>query len=232
MSQSRSAWLSIREPGAGLRGGIAVRCLALLVVSATLPALSSPALGEDDPWSLLLRFRHNLEAESPLTADFVQSYLPEGFSSGESESGSLALSLPECLRWDYDEPYPKSFILCGDVLHYWNEGEAEGHREEIDAAAQPGLDLMLLDVDSLRSRYEAEPGRGSETSAQIVLRPRESNDYLAEATLTFDAAVRHLVELRYLDQEGNRTSFQLTDYRRGVEAGTFNPPPEVVWNEF
>ena len=198
-------------------------CSILLILVASLPA------GAEDAWDLLGRFRSHLEAQSPFSAHFEQTYLPEGFSTGETEGGDFFLSLPECLRWDYDDPYPKSFILCGDVFHYWNPGEPEGHREEIDALSQPGLDLLLLDLGQLRERYVAEPVLRGEGPIEIVLRPVEPNEYAVQANLVLDSEALDLRELSYLDEVGNRTSFLITDYHPGLEHGTFNPPEEVEW---
>jgi len=187
---------------------------------------------QDDPWSLVERFRGNLEAAGPFSARFVQRFVPEGFSTSETEAGRMALSLPDCLRWDYDDPFPKSFILCGDVFHYWHPGDREGHREEIEARDQPGLDILLLDIAELRSRYSIVESERSAEQVKIVLRPNSANEFASEATLILDASLNRLLGLQYLDLDGNRTSFEIFDYRAGLEAGTFNLPEEVRWLDY
>jgi outer membrane lipoprotein-sorting protein len=201
-----------------------------LLAPACLAAPAGQAAAADPPkdpaWKAIETFRGNLARQSPFTAKFVQTYLPEGFSTGEKESGRMALHLPDCLRWDYDEPYPKSFILCGDVIHYWNQGEKEGQTDEIDADHEPGLDLLLVGVDELQRRYGAALKRSGDGVA-ITLRPTTPNEFVAEATLEIDAELERLLVLRYVDPEGNRTEFRLSGYRPGVETGTFNPPKDV-----
>lgn len=144
----------------------------------------------------------------------------------------MALSLPDCLRWDYDDPFPKSFILCGDVFHYWHPGDREGHREEIEARDQPGLDILLLDIAELRSRYSIVESERSAEQVKVVLRPRAANEFASEATLILDASLNRLLGLQYLDLDGNRTSFEIFDYHAGLEAGTFNLPEEVRWLDY
>ena len=197
--------------------------LALLLGSAPLQA--------QDAWTVIERFRRHLGDRSPFSARFDQTYLPEGFSTGETEGGRFSLSLPECLRWDYEDPYPKSFILCGDVFHYWNADEAEGHREEIDALSQPGLDLLLLELSQLRERYFAGAVVEGEGFLEIVLKPVEPNELAVAATLVLDPSELDLIELSYVDEVGNRTTFRISDYREGLEHGTFNPPEGVEWVE-
>jgi outer membrane lipoprotein-sorting protein len=207
-----------------------LRLLALLLaVLTTVPGLAAAADPPTDPaWKAIETFRGNLARRSPFSAKFVQTFLPEGFSTGEKESGRMALHLPDCLRWDYDEPYPKSFILCGDVIHYWNPGETEGQIDEIDADHEPGLDLLLVGVDELQERYTAAMKRTADGVA-VTLRPTAANEFVAEATLELDAKLDRLVALRYLDPEGNRTEFRISGYQAGVATGTFNPPKDVTW---
>jgi outer membrane lipoprotein carrier protein len=202
----------------------------LALASAGLAAPAGVRAAADPPrdaaWKAIETFRGNLAEQSPFTAKFVQTYLPEGFSTGEKESGRMALHLPDCLRWDYDEPYPKSFILCGDVIHYWNQGEKEGQTDEIDADHEPGLDLLLVSVDELQRRYGATLKRG-DGGVSITLRPTTANEFVAEATLEIDSKLERLVVLRYVDPEGSRTEFRISGYKPGVATGTFNPPKDV-----
>ena len=206
--------------------------LAVLPAGAATPATpaapADPVKNDDATWQSIETFRKNLAKRSPFTASFVQTYLPEGFSTGEKEAGRMFLHLPDCLRWDYGEPYPKSFILCGDVIHYWNGGETEGHVEQIEAKREPGLDLLLVGVDELKRRYSATSKKSAQGVA-ITLRPTEKSEFVTEATLEVDAKLDRLLALRYVDPEGNRTEFLLSDYQAGVKTGTFNPPKGMKW---
>lgn len=207
----------------------AVNAFGLVLVLGLF--LGAAPLQAEDAWTVIERFRRHLEDRSPFSARFDQTYLPEGFSTGETEGGRFSLSLPECLRWDYGDPYPKSFILCGDVFHYWNADEPEGHRDEIDALSQPGLDLLLLDFSQLRERYLVGSVVDSEGSLEIVLKPVEPNELAVSATLILESSELDLIELSYVDEVGNRTTFRISDYREGLEHGTFNPPEDVEWVE-
>ncbi len=191
--------------------------------------LASTLCGAEDPWSVLAEFRGNLSEQSPFTAEFTQSFVPEGFSTGEEESGRLALSLPDCMRWDYSEPYPKAFILCGDVIHYWNPGEDEGRVAEIDAQREPGLDLLLVSVGELEARYSASVATGAGRGVEITLVPKEPNELVSQATLRLNAGLDRLLSLRYLDPEGNLTEFRISRFRAGGVAGLFNPPDGITW---
>ncbi len=190
---------------------LARRCSSLYssraLRTAAPAAPADPPKSDDSAWQSIETFRQNLAKRSPFTASFVQTYLPEGFSTGEKESGRMALHLPDCLRWDYGEPYPKSFILCGNVIHYWNGGDTEGHVEEIEAKREPGLDLLLVPrrraAAPLHRELEAHrPGRRDHASSDRAQRVRGRGD-ARDRRQARSAAW----SLRYVDPEGNRTEF-------------------------
>ena len=215
--------------------------LLVLAVAAVSPATGSPeadtAGGGDGPWSLLTSVRDSLVEAGPTRADFVQTYVPAGFSSGEEETGTLSLELPDCLRWDYSEPYPKSFLLCGDTAWYWNPEDGEGRRYPVERAEEPGLDLVLLGVDQLEERYRIErqdgaAGASAGDAADAVtleLTPSEDSARLRSATLVVDPEARRILRLSYLDPEGNLTRFDLEDYRPLRDASAFEVPAGIEW---
>ena len=203
-----------------------------LALSLLLPGLglgASPgAAAEPDAWGWIERARARLAA-APLEADFEQTYLPAGFSSGERETGRIGLDLPECLRWDYATPYAKTFLLCGDTFWAWNEGEASGRRQQLAAEDQLGLDLLRLGAERLRERYRAEMEDNSGEMIRLRLAPLQEGDL--EAGLRIETATGLLRELSYRDAEGNLTRFELTGYRPLTRPGGFEPADGVEWLE-
>jgi outer membrane lipoprotein-sorting protein len=199
------------------------------------PAAMAPAvvaaLSASDPWSWLARARRSVVEAGPTTASFTQTYVPAGFTSGEKETGSLALHLPDCLRWDYQEPYPKGFLLCGEMVHAWNPEDHTGRRYRVDRKREPGLDLLLLGVDDLKTRYNAATRSLANGQVEIALSPKGKQGELSDASLAIDPGTLRVVEVSYHDREGNLTRFQIGDYRPLSRPGHFSPPPDIQWQE-
>lgn len=200
--------------------------LALGLTAGFAAALDTP-----DPWTSLDRVRGRMSAAGALRADFVQTYLPAGFTAGDAESGRVALALPDCLRWDYLEPYPKSFLICGARAHSWVEGEPRGQRTTIAARHEMGLDLLLLPLAELRGRYRATAQTSSLGGLEIALEPLDPASPLVAVQLAFDAGEERLISLEYRDREGNVTSFRFTGYRPLDDPEAFAPPPGLDWQE-
>ncbi|MEM9406561.1 MAG: outer membrane lipoprotein carrier protein LolA [Acidobacteriota bacterium] len=205
-----------------------VRLLSLLLLTALL--LPGVALGNDNPWTALESLRGGLRAQSPLQADFVQTYTPAGFTEGETEQGRVALSLPHCLRWDYAEPFPKSFLLCGDTAWFWNPGEPKGHRYPVRNQEAPGFDFFLMDTDELQVRYNAT-ARRTARGLEVELLPTQPTEEVARAHVVIDTKAGRVLSLGYEDAEGSKTLFEITDYRQGAEVGQFAAPADVEWED-
>ena len=205
----------------------------LFALLAALVALAAVARADEaaEPWRELEKVRGELAHQSPLAAEFTQSYVPAGFESGDSESGRVALGLPDCLRWDYTNPYPKSFLLCGGMVHTWNPEDKTGRRYAVDRQNEPGLDLLLLGVDDLKDRYRASSRPADGGRVEIALAPKEKLAELADASFVVDPDKQRLVQVSYHDREGNLTRFEIMAYRGLPRQGQFSPPPGIRWEE-
>jgi len=216
----------------------ALAALALLAL-APVPSTAQDTQAARDvrdvrPWAALDAARKSLTAAGPEQAKFVQTYVPAGFHSGEEETGTLALALPDCLRWDYQDPYPKSFLVCGERAYAWNPEDGRGQASTVDRENQPGLDLLLLPVDDLSGRYDASVEPAGAARVAVHLAPRAGmagRTELTEATLVVDTEAHRLVEVTYRDHEGNRTTFRISDYRSLHDPSLFEPPAGIVWED-
>ncbi|HWM94700.1 MAG TPA: outer membrane lipoprotein carrier protein LolA [Thermoanaerobaculia bacterium] len=211
-----------------MRKSIFFVCIGLTVL-AGLAQAQAPV--QDDPWAVLSGVRKSLVEAGPTEASFTQTYIPAGFSSGEKETGRMFLALPDCMRWDYRDPYPKSFLLCGGVAHSWNPEDKTGRRYRIDRQNEPGLDLLLLGLDDLKTRYRATAKAVDGGRIEVSLSPKEKLAELADAALTVDPAKQRLVAIAYHDREGNLTRFEIKDYRDLPRRGQFSPPAGIRWDE-
>ena len=208
--------------------------LALLIVIVLGGVVSSPKPGaaqtQVDPWSQLQALKDRLAGEV-VSADFVQTFLPAGFSSGDEETGVLHLSIPDCLRWDYNQPYPKSFLVCGQEAYTWNAEEPQGRRFLLETDSEPGLDFLRLRIEALEKRYSVVPETLYENVLKIVFTPLDPNHTLVQATVILDTQTHLLSRLLYEDLEGNQTRFDVSNYRPISGPSPFELPREIEWLE-
>jgi outer membrane lipoprotein-sorting protein len=194
---------------------------------------SAPAVAEEpaSPWVLLTQLRAGLEEAGPITARFVQTYVPAGFSTGDQENGFLSLWLPRCLRWNYLEPEMKSFLLCEDEVWAWNPQEEGGRHYQIEPEQEPGLDLLLVAVDRLRERYVASSEQRDDGTYDITMATPPDAAESFRAVIRIDPVAERVAGLEYTDGEGNVTRFEISEYQPLTHTALFNAPGDLRWTE-
>ncbi len=205
--------------------------VSLWALAAATPGRSDSRTAPADPWRALELLRGELARTGPLGAEFTQSYVPAGFESGDSESGRVAIGLPDCLRWDYAQPYAKSFLVCGARAWNWVEGEPRGRRATIDAADERGLDLLLLPADELARRYRLTISSTTEGGSELAFEPLDTESELAAANLVVDASGGRPLALEWRDREGSVTSFRFRSWHALESTGIFSPPEALDWTD-
>jgi outer membrane lipoprotein-sorting protein len=200
------------------------------------PGPSADPSADGAAWRILAAVRDSLVEAGPTRASFTQTFIPAGFSSGDQERGTLSIDLPECLRWDYAEPYPKAFLLCGSSAHLWNPEDGTGRRYSVERDKEPGLDLVLLGIEELEGRYrvQSETADGDVDSGDLMsihLTPLDPGGQITGATLRVDRRTNRLAGLSYTDDEGNLTRFEIEGYRPLDEKGVFSAPKDIEWTE-
>ncbi len=209
--------------------GVAV--VGLLLLTPPFVCAAAPTEPGQQAWKLLELVRTRLVAAGPTRADFLQTFVPQGFTTGDSEHGKISMALPDCLRWDYRDPYPKSYLLCGTVAYSWNEGEKAGQRTILDAEKEPGLDLLLLGVNDLSKRYQAKIAPQPSGTIEIRLENLAPHASIASAVLTIDSERAHVIALTYKTREGDETRFTFSDFKPLADRGAFIPPRDIHWIE-
>lgn len=202
-----------------------------IFATLTLIALSPPAARALSPWELLESLRNDLQGSGPVTGKFEQTYIPAGFTEGDLESGHLSIWLPDCLRWNYEKPFAKSFLLCDGEVYFWNEDESGGRHYQIEPEEEPGLDLLLVEVGKLRERYVASSDKLADGTYQITLALPPGTERGFSAKIRLEPVSMRISGMEYTDEEGNLTRFEISDYQRLPHTALFKPPPDVEWTE-
>lgn len=204
-----------------------MRRLTTLRIGLVAMMLSAPVVAQGEAWKALEELRDRLE-ETPRRARFEQTFYPSGFKTGETETGELRFALPGAVRWDYEEPFPKSFLVRGREIFEWSPEEDSGRRFQIGDGATEHLALLRLDVDELRARYDATTELESGGTLRVRLDPRTADTELAGAMLVLGSDSL-LQGIEWADREGNRTVFLLTAIEPAEAASDLSPPEGIEW---
>jgi outer membrane lipoprotein-sorting protein len=179
--------------------------VALLVL--TLAAVPQP--------DALERLASAFRASPAWHADFAQVYIPEGFTEGTSEKGTVTVAPPARLRFDYTSGNPRVFATDGSIGRLVDPTAGSCDALRLDAGDLGRLPLAaLLDPAATRRAFTVElEGR------TLRLNPREPNPELETITVELDAdSMPEVVTVR--DTSGTRNRFTFNRWRPIAE-----PPP-------
>jgi outer membrane lipoprotein carrier protein len=195
------------------------------------------------------RYRH----ASTLKAIFYERY-SDGKGAGEAESGTVYFLRPSRMRWEYESPEKKLFIVDGKNVWFYIPDDHTASRTKLKEssdwrtpiallAGKPDLGRMCKNVElaspakpgALGAGWRP-PGEGPAESGGAVLRctPRESSDQMgapiSDVLLTIDPK-GYLVRV-VIQQPGNvTTEFRFGNWQANIQIAEakfhFQPPPGV-----
>jgi outer membrane lipoprotein carrier protein len=206
------------------RGGLLISAAGLLstCLLAQAPAPSAHELAQRVD-------RHYNQLHS-LKASFTESY--QGLGMQRTESGTLLLLKPGRMRWDYNSPIGKLFLLDGKYAWFYSPGEPQVQRmqaKELDDMRSPlrfllGHTELEKEMDSLALAPTA--------GAQFTLtgQPKGQEKRVSRLALTVSAdGTIEAIEIEEAD--GALTRFTFTDETPNApipaEQFRFTPPPGV-----
>jgi outer membrane lipoprotein carrier protein len=219
-----------------------MRVVALAVVAAL--GLSASSRDVD-------RLRAALEARyhraHTLRADFYERY-KDGNGGALSESGTVYFSRPGRMRWEYESPEEKLFIVDGTNVWFYVPADHTASRAKLKDSSDWRTPLALLtgkaDLSKLCRSIQlaaADADRGGQfrresippgdTVLQCIPRDASSNDPALRVFFESDSDAR-LVRVLIREAGQVETEFRFGNWEENVEIPEakfhFQPPPGVA----
>jgi outer membrane lipoprotein carrier protein len=169
-----------------------------------------------------------------LTARFTERY--QGMGMDRTESGTLTLRKPGRMRWAYDAPSGKLFVLNGKFAISYTPGDAQALRtpaKQLDDLRSPlrfllGHTELAKELDNLTLTLVHI---GNEDGYTLSGTPRGMQQTVQSISLTVDATGQ-IHAMRIEQTDGTNTSFTLTALQENIPTTdsdfTFTPPPGVT----
>jgi outer membrane lipoprotein carrier protein len=165
-----------------------------------------------------------------LQARYTERYA--GMGQDRTETGTLTLKKPGRMRWAYDSPHGKLFLLDGQSAIFYTPGDPQAQRiaaKQLDDLRSPLR--FLLGHTQLSKELEhlsLAPVEGGYTLSGV---PRGMQQRLRSLALTVDAAGQiHAMRLEEID--GATTTFTFSDLHENIPTRdadfTFTAPAGVA----
>jgi outer membrane lipoprotein carrier protein len=169
-----------------------------------------------------------------LTARFTERY--QGMGIDRTESGTLTLRKPGRMRWAYDAPSGKLFVLNGQFAISYTPGDAQALRtpaKQLDDLRSPlrfllGHTELGKELDNLTLTLVRI---GNEDGYTLSGTPKGMQQTVQSIALTVDATGQ-IHSMRIEQPDGTTTSFTFTGIHENIPTAdsdfTFTPPPGVT----
>lgn len=169
-------------------------------------------------------------AMSGTEASFTHRFTAKGFKTAQVENGSVVFGTLPAMRWSYTAPEQKVFVFDGSNSWFYVPADKQVTVGRVTDARKRELPFLLLGDPAARDKHFIlrEQRRGK--TVVTTLQPRAAGGMIGNVTVTIAPATNFIQRIEYTDRDGNRTSFDFTNYRRKpVNAATFkfSPPAGV-----
>ena len=195
---------------------------------ALLLALAVPALAQ--PPDLLHRVDDHYNHLHTLRARYTERYA--GMGIDRTESGTLELRKPGLMRWAYDAPAGKLFVLDGKFAWFYTPGDAQVTRapaKQLDDLRTP-LRLLLGHTQLAKELDHPAIAPAANSTFTITGVPKAMADRVRLITLTVtpDGAIN---AMKIEETTGAITAFTFSDQKENLPLPpsdfTFTPPAGI-----
>jgi len=202
--------------------------LKRILILAVVLAASGITVAQDTD-ALLNRVDQHYNRLTSLRARYTEHYAGTGLD--RTESGTLLLKKPGRMRWSYDQPEGKLFVLDGKFAWFYNPGDAQVQRlpaKQLDDLRSPLR--FLLGHTQLKKELVKLTVTGDTHGIHISGIPRGMEQRIQRLTLDVTPAgeIQHM-KLEEID--GAITEFAFTQVQENVptrEADFVFSPPDGV----
>lgn len=168
---------------------------------------------------------------SSLQTRFVERY--RGMCLDRTESGTLTLRKPGRMRWAYDAPAGKLFLLNGSDAISYTPGDPQANRvpsKQLDDLRSP-LRFLLGHTELTKELDHLSVSPVENNLFSLAGSPHGHSDRIRQVTLVVDD--QGLIHSLQIDEkDGAITSFAFSDTHENVTTPEgdfrFNPPPGVA----
>lgn len=200
----------------------------LLIISALWLSVLPSCRGQDAD-ALLRKVDDHYNRLTSLRARYTERYV--GMGLDRTESGMLLLKKPGKMRWTYDQPAGKVFVLDGRYGWFYTPGDAQAQRipaKQLDDLRSPLR--LLLGHTQLKKELGGVSVTNDSNGIHIGGVPLGMEQRVKRLTLdvTSSGAIQHI---RLEEIDGAMTEFAFTQVEEDVPTRdidfTFKPPAGV-----
>ena len=178
--------------------------------------------------SLIERMQRFYERTSDFTASFRQDYTYKSFNRTQTSTGKVTFRKPAMMRWDYEKPSPKTFVLSGEKVYAY---DPEAMTLTIAAIKSNELSTavsFLWGVGKLEKEFSiASPPCANCKGVLLELTPRHQDPRFQRVRLEIDPKTAQVLRSVVVDPDGSENAITFSDLKtnQGTSKDLFKITP-------
>ncbi len=191
----------------------------------------APAAPMDAPTKALVnRMQGFYEKTEDFTAAFRQDYTYQAFKRTQTSSGKVSFKKPGLMRWEYEKPSPKSFVLAGDKVYSYDPEAMILTKASIGTNQLSASVTFLWGKGKLADEFSIAIGACPQCKGTLlVMTPLKPDPRFQRVELEVDPKTAQVVKSTVVDPDGSSNAITFSELKTntGVSQEFFKlTPPE------
>lgn len=186
---------------------------------------------------LVDRMQAFYEKTQDFTAEFRQDYFYKAFKRTQTSSGKVLYRKPALMRWEYEKPSPRTFVLAGDRVYAYDPEAMLLTRAAIATNKLSASVTFLFGKGRLADEFAIvrAPCEGC-VGTLLSLTPLVADPRFQRVRLEVDPKTAQVLKSTVVDPDGseNAISFLKLVTNTGLDEKAFklSPPPGTQVQDF
>lgn len=206
------------------------------MLSATDGGTADAALAPEVK-ALVDRVQAFYEKTGDFTADFKQEYLYKSFKRTVVSTGKVLFKKPGMMRWEYEKPTAKTFVLAGERVIAYDPEAKLLTRAAIDTNQLSASVTFLFGRGKLDSEFFiAKVACGKCTGTRLELTPRLPDPRFKKIYLEVDEKTAQVLKSTVIDPDGSENAISFLNLKTNVgvkeEQFKVTPAPGTQFQDY
>jgi outer membrane lipoprotein carrier protein len=201
------------------------------------PAPKPPAAMPSEVKALVDRVQAFYEGTADFTARFQQDYTYKAFKRTQTSTGSVTFMKPGLMRWEYEKPSAKSFVLAGDKVYSLDREAKLLTKAKIDTNQLSASVTFLFGKGKLADEFTiSKKDCAACAGTQLQLDPKLADARFQRIFLEIDPKSAQVLKSTVVDPDGSENAIRFIDLKTNTgvkkELFTLEPPPGTQVQDF
>lgn len=191
----------------------------LKVPEATAPAPKVPEKQTMTPEvkDLVERMQAFYEKTQDFQSSFKQEYRYARMKRVQESTGTVTYLKPGLMRWEYEKPAKKTFVLAGDKVYAYDPAALQLTRGKIDTSQLSASVTFLFGQGNLANEFAITKAACKDCKGTLLeLNPLKADPRFKKIFLEIDPKTSQVVRSTVVDPDGSENTIRFLELKTNV----------------